>query len=128
MGEYQKMLTERVGEEDVKKVLEEYGLRWADLRSYLREKILFQKIIVQRFGQTAVVSLEEIEDYYQYRYLPSQTEKGLEPQPMMEMLVEIESIIRENKIERRIQDWLKTLRRQADIQIKVDDLNKYIRR
>jgi len=127
LDEYQVMLTERVGEQKVKKVLEELGLQWADLRSYLREKILFQKIIFQRFGQTAVVSLEEIEEYYQRRYLPAQKAKGQEPQPMMEMLVEIESIIRENKIERRIQDWLRNLRRQADIQIKVKDLNKYFK-
>ncbi len=128
MDEYRKMLTERVGEEQAEKTLEEYGLQWADLRSYFREKILFQKIIFQRFGQTAVVSLEEIEEYYQRRYLPSQAAKGREPRPMMEMLVEIESIIRENKIERRIQDWLKNLRRQADIQVKVRDLNKYIKK
>jgi hypothetical protein len=126
LDEYRKILTARLGEEQVEKALDAFGLQWADLRPYLREKILYQKIISQRFGQTAVVSLEEIEEYYQRRYLPSQTEKGREPQPMMEMLVEIESIIRENKIERRVQDWLKNLRRQADIQIKVRDLNKYI--
>jgi hypothetical protein len=128
LDEYQKMLTDRVGERQTDKVLEKFGLQWVDLWSYFREKILFEKIIFQRFGQTAVVSLEEIEEYYQSRYLPSQAEKGLEPQPMMEILVEIESIIRENKIGRRIQDWLKTLRRQADIQIKVDNLNEYIKR
>ncbi len=126
LDEYRKILTARLGEEQVEKALDAFGLQWADLRPYLREKILYQKIISQRFGQTAVVSLEEIEEYYQRRYLPSQTEEGREPQPMMEMLVEIESIIRENKIERRVQDWLKNLRRQADIQIKVRDLNKYI--
>lgn len=127
LEEYQEMLTEKVGEEQIEKILEELGLRWADVWSYFREKIFFQKIISQRFGQIAVVSLEEIEEYYQRQYLPSQIEKRLEPQPMMEMLIEIESIIRQKKIERRVQDWLKNLRRQADIQIKVHDLNKFIR-
>lgn len=127
LDEYQEMLTEKLGKERVLKVLGALGLEWADLRAYFQEKILFQKIIYQRFGQTVVVSLEEIEEFYRSRYIPSQREKGQEPQPMMEILREIESIIREDKMERRIQEWLGNIKKQADIQIKVDDLNNYIK-
>ncbi len=127
LDEYQEMLTSRIGKAQAVKALEEFGLVWADLRGYIHEKILHQKIIDQRFGQTVVVSLEEIEDFYQHRYIPSQREKGREPLPMMEVLREIESTIRENKKQRRIQEWLKNLRKQADIQIMVMDLDKHIK-
>jgi len=127
LDEYQEMLTSRLGKDLATKALDEFGLVWADLRAYIREKILHQKIIYQRFGQTVVVSLEEIEDFYQRRYIPSQTEKGREPQPMMEVLREIESTIRKSKIERQIQRWLMNLKKQADIQVMVIDLDKYMK-
>lgn len=126
LDEYQEMLTVRLGKERIQEALGALGLEWADLRAYFQEKILFQKIIYQRFGQTVVVSLEEIEKFYRSRYIPNQREKGQEPQPMMEILREIESIIREDKMQRRVQEWLGNLKRQADIQIKVEDLNKYV--
>jgi len=127
LDEYQEMLTSRLGKDLATKALDEFGLVWADLRAYIREKILHQKIIYQRFGQTVVVSLEEIEDFYQRRYIPSQTEKGRETQPMMEVLREIESTIRKSKIERQIQRWLMNLKKQADIQVMVIDLDKYMK-
>jgi hypothetical protein len=41
------------------------------------------------------------------------------------MLQEIESLLRKDKIENQIKGWISNLRKQADIQILVEDLEEY---
>ncbi len=118
-------IIERMGFEQVERNLEEFGLNWDDLRTYIKEKIIYEKIISRKISQRIIVSLEEIEDYYRQSYVPSQKEKGLEPKPMMELLNEIESAIRQEKIKTQIEDWIKNLKKKADIQIKEDSLRQY---
>jgi len=101
------------------KALLQFGLDWDDLKSYLREKILFQKIVSQRFNRGVTVSIEEIEKYYEHIYVPSQREKNLNPQPMIELLDQIEVSLRKEKVEGQIKEWIKSLKREANIQIKI---------
>jgi parvulin-like peptidyl-prolyl isomerase len=116
LDSFQGRIIEKLGNDQARRRLEEFGLDWQDLRGYILEKIFYQKIISRKFGQRNIVSLKEIEDYYQKSYAPSQREKGLEPQPMVELLDEIESRIIQEKIKTQINDWLKNLRKKADIQ------------
>jgi hypothetical protein len=116
LDSFQRKIIEKLGNDQARRRLEEFGLDWQDLRDYILEKIVYQKIISRKFGQRNIVSLKEIEDYYQKSYVPSQREKGLEPQPMVELLDEIESRIIQEKIKTQINDWLKNLRKKADIQ------------
>lgn len=125
---YLKNMSEKIGDERVQKTLAEYGFDLDGLREYIYEKILFQKLISRKFGQSVVVTLDEIENYYKGTYVPIQKEKGLEPQPMIELLHEIESTIRENKIKKHVEDWINKLKSQADIQIKVENLNEYFKK
>lgn len=116
LDSYQGRMIEKLGNDQARRRLDEFGLDWQDLRVYIVEKIVYEKIISRRFGQRNIVSLQEIEDYYQKSYVPSQKEKGLEPKPMMELLDEIESRIIQEKIKTQISDWLRNLRKKADIQ------------
>ena len=116
LDSFQARIIEKLGNDQALRKLEEFGLDWEDLRGYIFEKIIYQKIISRKFGQRNIVSLKEIEDYYQQSYVPSQREKGLEPQPMVELLDEIESRIVQEKIKTQIKDWIKNLRKKADIQ------------
>jgi len=116
LDSFQGRIIEKLGNDQARRRLEEFGLDWQDLRGYILEKIFYQKIISRKFGQRNIVSLKEIEDYYQKSYVPSQRERGLEPQPMVELLDEIESRIIQEKIKTQINDWLKNLRKKADIQ------------
>ncbi len=113
---YQSLLN-KLGNEEVKTKLDMFGLRKEDLMDYLFEKILFQRIIEDRFGLAVRVSLKEIEDYYLEKFVPAQKTKDIEPLPMMEVLEEIESAIKKNKISTLVDEWLNNLRREADIQI-----------
>jgi peptidyl-prolyl cis-trans isomerase SurA len=116
LDSYQARIIEKLGNEEVRGKLEEFGLNWEDLRAYILEKIIYQKIISRKFDQRIIVSLKEIEDYYKQSYVSSQREKGLESRPMMEILDEIESLIIQEKVKTQINDWIKNLRKKADIQ------------
>lgn len=124
---YLRKTSKKIGDERIQKTLAEFGIDMDDLREYIHQKILFQKLISRKFGQSVVIRLDEIENYYKGTYVPSQREKGLEPQPMIELLHEIESTIRENKINKQADDWVNNLKKQADIQIKVENLNEYFK-
>jgi peptidyl-prolyl cis-trans isomerase SurA len=101
------------------RALLQFGLDWDDLKSYLREKLLYRKIISLRFDQGVIVSIEEIERYYEQVYIPSQREKNLDPQPMIDVLDQIESALKRQKVEGQIQEWISNLKREANIQIKI---------
>jgi len=117
MDSFQDKIIEKMGSEELEKKLEEFGLDRDDLREYIRDKIIYQKIIKRRFGQGVIVSLEEIEDFYKRRYVPSQEKRKVEPKPMMEILKEIESTIKQEKAKSNVEDWIKNLKTQADILI-----------
>ena len=110
-------ITQRLGTDEVERRLTHFGLDWENLKDFLREKMAYQTIISERFSKVNPVSLKEIEEYYQRSYVPAQKEKGVEPKPMMEILDEIESGIKQEKIEAQIQDWIMNLRDKSDIQI-----------
>jgi peptidyl-prolyl cis-trans isomerase SurA len=99
------------------KALLRFGLDWDDLKTYLREKLLFQKVISQRFNRGVIVSIEEIERYYEQVYVPSQRENDLDPQPMIEVLDRLEGELQREKVEDQVQAWIQNLKREADIRI-----------
>lgn len=111
-------INNKMGSEIAAGKLEEFGMDGDDLRECLREKMIYQTIISRKFGHGNIVSLKEIGDYYSQVYVPSKREKGEEPQPMMELLEEIESVLKQEKVAAQIKDWIKNLRKKADIQIK----------
>lgn len=116
LDSFQGKIIEKLGYDHFQSKLEEFDLDLEDLRGYISEKIVYQKIISRRFGQRITVSVKEMEDYYRQSYVPSQREKGLEPRPMLELLDQIESRIILEKIKTQINDWIKNLRKKADIQ------------
>ena len=95
----------------------QFGLDWDDLKSYLREILLFQKILSQRFNRVVIVSIEEIESFYEQVYVPSQREQNLTPQPMIEVLDRLEGELQREKVEDQVQEWIENLKREANIQI-----------
>lgn len=119
-AELQKV-AEKLGPEEFQTRLNEFRLRLEDLKPYLKEKILYEHILSRRFDQGVPVSLEEIENHYQQIYIPSQEKKGLRPRPMMEILDEIESAIKQEKIKKQKNDWINDLKKQAEIEIKLVD-------
>ncbi len=102
------------------KELIQFGLDWDDLKTYLRDKLLYQKILSSRFDLGVIVSIEEIERYYEQIYVPAEREKGLEPQPMIEVLDQIEGSLKRDKVKGQVEEWVNNLRREANIQINIE--------
>ncbi len=117
-------LTRSLGQEKVQRRLDQFGARPENLRSYVEEKALCRKAIFQRFSQSAAVSLDEIELYYQHDYVPAQRRLGLEPEPMMQILNKIEGLVKEQKTSRQVDSWIMNLRAQSDIELKTNCLGK----
>ena len=119
------MIIEKMGIDNVERKMAEFGLGWEDLREYVWEKILYQTIISQRFSRVIIISLKEIEGYYHQVYIPRQKEKGAEPEPMIEILDEIESILRQERIKEQVDEWIGNLKKNANIQVKREALEKF---
>jgi hypothetical protein len=79
--------------------------------------LLYQKVISQRFNRGVIVSIAEIESYYEQVYVPSQRENNLDPQPMIEVLDQLEGELQREKVEDQVQGWIENLKREADIRI-----------
>ncbi|MBU1186321.1 MAG: hypothetical protein KJ908_05455 [Acidobacteria bacterium] len=120
VGEPEKTLIStlrRLGADRSAELLAFFGLTREDLYPYIEEKLLFQKITFERFKDSAFVGLKEMDAYYEEVYLPEREAIGLNPLPLLEILNEIEAAIKETKIKRLVEEWLKTLRAEADVQI-----------
>jgi len=108
---------EKIGQDKMQKILVLFSFNLDDLRKHLQEKLLFEKIISAKFSQAVIVSLREIEAYYHQVYIPSQEEKGLEPKPVVEILDEIESALKQKKMNEQVEEWIVNLRKEANVQV-----------
>jgi len=115
-------LVRTLGPEVFRKGLEEFGFEEVDLRPYVEEKLIFRKVIASRFSQSAPVTLQEIEAYYQDVYVPARKREGTVPPPMIQVLDRIEALIQDEKREEQIAAWIGNLKSQADIRINRDCL------
>ncbi len=99
-----------------------FGLKAEDLEPYLEEDLLYQEIIDQRFGRRVAVTLAEIETYYEQTYLPARKNAGLEPEPLVDILDEIEAALRNERVAAEVRTWIDGLRRRAEVALKTDCL------
>jgi peptidyl-prolyl cis-trans isomerase SurA len=95
-----------------------FGITLSGLREYIRESLLYEKAIYNKFSRSVFVSLKEIENYYQNTFVPARQLSSLEVPPMLDILDDIETAIRKEKISSQVREWLRNLRDQANIQIK----------
>jgi hypothetical protein len=111
-----------LGEETFAAKLGKFGLAEKDLEPYLEDRIRFERALALRFSQTIPVSLTEVERHYRDTYVPEQTRRGLAPDPLDRVADQIESTIRDERRARQMSDWVRDLRKRADIQIRKDCL------
>jgi hypothetical protein len=98
-------------------LLQRFGFNESDILDYIQEKIIFERIIEDRFGLAIVVRLAEIENHYRNTYIPLQESKGEDVLPLLDVLGEIEMALRNEKMDVMVGDWISGLKREADIQI-----------
>lgn len=96
--------------------VERLGIRESELNSYLRLRISILEFVDFRFGPFAVVSDAEIEAYYQETFRPQLRDSGLEIPPLAQVSDRIESILKEDKINEALDQWLLDTRDNARIE------------
>jgi len=102
--------------------LAKFGLAEKDLEPFLEERILYDRALALRFSPTIPVSLTEVERHYRDSYVPEQTRLGSAAEPLERVAERIESLLREERRAKQTADWVRDLRKRADIQLKKDCL------
>ncbi|MBN2198913.1 MAG: hypothetical protein JW747_03600 [Candidatus Aminicenantes bacterium] len=103
-----------------------FDLEPDDLLPFFEQKLVFEEIIFMRFSRSAIVTLGEIESYYQKTYAPEQRSRGEEPRPLLEVLDRLEMLLKTEKIRSQAAAWVQNLRRQGDVRILEGCLNALI--
>lgn len=108
---------EVLGAEEAEARLRNSGLSRDNLLPYFEQKLVYEEIIFMRFSRSTIVTLREIESYYQETYIPAERSQGREPRPILDVLDELEALLKGEKIRSQVSSWVQNLRRQADVQI-----------
>jgi len=115
-------IREKLGPDVFRSKLRSFGLAEDDLRPYLEDRIRFERIVSTRFAMAIPVSRSDAEKFYREVYTPEQRAKGLEPDAMESVIPDLETRIRENLRARKVADWIRNVRNQAEVRINRDCL------
>jgi hypothetical protein len=110
------------GAEAFRAKLHRFGLSENDLRPYLEERLRFEKIVAARLGGMIAIGRNDVEKYYQDVYVQERRSKGLEPEPLAQILPQVESNVRDKIRADKQAEWVKSVRSQATIRINKDCL------
>jgi parvulin-like peptidyl-prolyl isomerase len=98
--------------------VKQLGLEPEEVREHLRWQLQVTKFFDSRFRQFAVVDEREIEGYYRDKFLPELAVRGIERHPPLpEVEEKIRAILTEEKVNLQIDDWLKSLRESASVEV-----------
>jgi len=100
-------------------LLNNFTMSWSDFQNFIREKVLYEKVLKEKFQMEITVPFNEIENFYNNDYIPSQQRLGLIPQNLIEMAPVIEKYLRQLRTEEQLSTWLNNLRSNYNIEIKL---------
>lgn len=98
------------------RLLGENGLTQEDVSKRLAQEIETLRFIDLRFRSEVRVGPRAVQTYYDTKFVPEMKAKSLAPPPLDQVQDQIESILREERVNALIADWLKSLRNQSRIQ------------
>jgi hypothetical protein len=96
--------------------VERLGIRESELDSYLKQRISILEFVNFRFGPFARVSDSEIEAYYEGAYRTQLLASGIEVPPLAQVSGRIEGLLKEQKINEALDQWLLDARQNARIE------------
>ncbi len=97
-------------------VLRNLGLQESDLAAYVRLQTSTMRFIDFRFRPFVVVTAPEIRSYYQEKLLPELAKAHSSVPPIEEVSSKIEEILKEEKINSAMDQWVRDARRRARIE------------
>jgi hypothetical protein len=97
-------------------LLKQYGLKEKAVEQHVAEQIQTFRFIDMRFRSEVRVGPKSIQTYYDTVFVPEMKKKNAAPPPLAQVQDQIEQILREQRENNLIADWLKSLRTQSRIQ------------
>jgi peptidyl-prolyl cis-trans isomerase SurA len=97
--------------------LRRYGLSEAELSDLVKNQIEILKFMEFRVRPLVRVSRKEVEDYYTNTLAPQVQAEGQTPEPLEQMTPRIRELLVEQKMNREMETWLETLRKQSSVQL-----------
>jgi hypothetical protein len=97
-------------------LLRRTGMQESELLSYIRLEISILRFVDFRFRPFIGISPEEIQAYYNDRLTPQLREAGVALPPLEQVSEKIRSILREEKINDVLDQWIKEIRRNSRIE------------
>jgi len=116
IGEMRKQIPDAESDFAWRKLLEVNGITEQDVANEVTQEIRTLRFIDLRFRSEVRVGPRSLQTYYDKEFVPEMKKKGLAPPPLEEVQDQIESILREERVNTLISDWLKGLRNQSHIQ------------
>ncbi len=121
----QRSIIERYGSmDDTKRILEKFDMDLKDFRLFLTEKILYEKVIEDKFKIGVVIEFSDIEGFYKNDYLPSRKKLGIEPKSIIDMTPVIENFLRGKKVRKELSQWLEGIKASYSIKNILSDERK----
>ena len=104
------------GKGGLPQLLQRLGLQESELVSYLQLESSITKFVDFRFRPFVHVSEEEIKAYYRTRLTPQLEKAKVALPPLTQISTRIEEILREEKINAVLEQWIKDVRRNSRIE------------
>jgi hypothetical protein len=103
------------------RLLKSFDMQWQDFKDFVREKVVYEKVLAQQLQEKISVNFYEIENFYQQEYLPLQQQMGLTPRSLIDMSSLIENHLRKIRTGEKLADWLKEIRSSYQIKNKMSN-------
>ena len=118
-NEVQTAVIDKLGSlEKLMNVLQSYDMEWVDFKNFIKEKVIFEKVLEKQLQGKIPIDFKEIEAFYQKEYVPLQKQLELEPRSLIEMAPQIENHLRKVRMQKELAEWLKELRSSHTIENK----------
>lgn len=111
---------ERLGSlERLNEILRYFGMDWTDFKGFIKEKVAYEKVVNKLLKVRVSIKFNEIEDFYDNEYLPTQKKLGLNPQSLIDMSPQIENHLRKERLQKELSGWLTEIRASFKIENKL---------
>jgi len=114
--EMRKQLSGSDSETAWQRLLAKNGLTDQDVESRIDQEIQTLRFIDLRFRSEVRVGPRAIQTYYDTKFIPEMKKKNVVAPPLEQVQDQIEAVLREERVNALIAEWLKTLRTQSRIQ------------
>ncbi|MGE5343891.1 MAG: hypothetical protein ACM3SY_20665 [Candidatus Omnitrophota bacterium] len=118
----QTLVIEKLGSlEQLTALLDRYDMNWSDFKTFIREKAAYEKVVNVLLKVKVSITFNEIEDFYNKNYVPSQERLNLKPKSLIEMTPDIESHLQKEHIQKDLSGWLSEIRQSYKIENKLSN-------